>query len=76
MTEIEDKYPATIIDIRRNMGLAWDETRKDAEILAMPRAEKFRRFMNWNGIIGYDEMIKAAISEIYEVELKEENDGT
>jgi hypothetical protein len=72
MTEAEDKYPAIIEEIRQNLSLESGDESKDADIAKMPRKELFIRFLTWNGIIGYDSIIKMAIEEIYEVELKEE----
>lgn len=71
MSEIEDKIPSVIENIRRNMGLEPDDDSKDDEIAQLSRREQFERFMTWNGIIGYEDMIKEAISEIYEVVLEE-----
>ena len=53
------------------MGLDEDDESQDNKIAKMPRSEIFKRYMTWNGIIGYDQMIKEAICEIYGVRLVE-----
>ena len=67
----DDRYPSVIEAVRQNMGLEKDDESRDEEILQMSRDEVFRRFMTWNGIIGYEGTIKEAIEEIYKVELGE-----
>lgn len=67
----EDLYPSVIEAVRQNMGLDQLDDSEDERILKMSRAEIFRRFMTWNGIIGYEGTILNAIEEIYQVELKE-----
>ncbi len=69
----EDLYPTVIDYVRQNLGIKPNDESKDDQILKMSRGEVFRRFMTWNGIIGYEGMIKAAIEEIYQVELKEKD---
>lgn len=72
-TPAEEKYPTTISSVRLNLGLhRYDDISFDKEIAQMPRSEVFRRFLNWNGIEGYDVMIRDAIEEIYGVKLTEE----
>ena len=67
----DDRYPSVIEAVRQNMGLEKDDESRDEEILQMSRDEVFRRFMTWNGIIGYEGTIKEAIEEIYKGELGE-----
>ena len=67
----DDRYPSVIEAVRQNMGLEKDDESRDEEILQMSRDEVCRRFMTWNGIIGYEGTIKEAIEEIYKVELGE-----
>ena len=67
----EEIIPSVIGDVRKNMGLDEDDPSKDGEIAKMSRSQIFERYMTWNGIIGYESMIKEAIREIYNVELTE-----
>jgi len=67
----EEIIPPVIGDVRKNMGLDEDDPSKDGKIAKMSRSQIFERYMTWNGIIGYESMIKEAIREIYNVELTE-----
>jgi len=71
MTKAEDMYPSIIEDVRRNLGAKYDDAALDGMIANMPRIEVLRRYLTWNGIIGYEHTLKDVVAEIYEVELEE-----
>jgi hypothetical protein len=68
----ELRYPFVIEDVRQNLSLDPTDDSEDEKILKMSRSEVFERFMTWHGIIGFEHMVKAAIQEIYQVELLED----
>ena len=58
-------YPEYIMkNIRQNLGLEPDDTSKDSEIMQMPKEEALERFLIWEGIIGYGNLIISAVSDI------------
>ena len=66
------KYPEYIMrDVRRNMGLDFDDTSIDNEIETMTPTEIFERWLEWQGIIGYSHRILSAVEEIFDIELED-----
>jgi hypothetical protein len=73
MATADYKYDLHVLeDVREGMGLEATDDSRDDEINSMSRAEVFKRYLEWNGIIGYASDIKRAIEDIYDVQLKEE----
>ena len=64
------KYSERVMqNVRENMGLEPDNTSRDKDIESLGRHEVFDIFLVWEGIIGYTNKIKDAISDIYNVNL-------
>ena len=61
------KYSEEIMEtVRGNMGLKdHNDTKYDEIINKMDKTEVFERFLRWHGIVGYGDMILAAIEEIF-----------
>lgn len=65
------KYEEYIMNnVRQNLGLKPNDISKDDIINKMTKAEVFKRFLIWKGIIGFDCIFKEAISDIYKVDLR------
>lgn len=73
MTLAEEKYPSTIYNIRKNMGLDEDDDSKDDIIAKTPRSKLFERYLTWEGIIGYNHRLVSAVSEIYGIYLSDDD---
>lgn len=61
--------------IRQNLG-GEDEndTSFDKSINIISRNRLLKAYLTWHGIIGFEDIIKNAIEEIYQVELNEKED--
>lgn len=57
--------------VRQNLGLEPNDTSRDKEILTMTPREVFDKWLEWQGIIGYGEIIISAIENIFNVKFKE-----
>lgn len=67
-----NKYPTEIFEfVRQRLGLEYDDTSLDEEIIKMSKNEVFKHVVNWNGLIQYDAVIKDWITDIYEIDLDE-----
>ena len=58
--------------VRQSLGLEEDDISADDEIMDMDRAEVFKRYCQWNGLLGswYDTLLEV-VENIYDVELEE-----
>lgn len=58
--------------VRQSLGLEEDDVSADDEIMDMDRAEVFKRYCQWNGLLGnwYDTLLEV-VENIYDVELEE-----
>ena len=75
--EIEDNntYPEYVMkNVRQNLGLEPNDTSMDSEINNMSKREVFARCLEWEGIIGYEYKILSLISEIFGVDLIDQED--
>ena len=73
MCEGKSKYSKGVLSrVRRNLGVDENSTLCDEKINNMPRNKVLTCCMTWEGIIGYEHMIKDLVENIYKVELKEE----
>lgn len=64
------KYSERVMrNVRQTLDLDENDTSRDNEIMEMNQDIVFRRFLEWEGILGYDETILNAIESIYDVEL-------
>lgn len=64
------KYSERVMkNVRESVGLEPNDTSQDKFIEALGRHEVLDRFLIWEGIIGYTNMIEDAISNIYRVDL-------
>lgn len=60
------KYSQYIMeDVRRNLGLEYDDESRDEDINNMEPDEVFERFLTWQGIMGYSSHIIHAVRDIY-----------
>lgn len=51
--------------VRQNLGAqSDDDTSRDDQITPMGQQEVFKRYLEWNGIIGYDREIWDAVESI------------
>lgn len=57
--------------IRQSLGCTIDDTSRDEEIKSMSRDELFDKCMQWEGIIGYNYLIKLFVEDIYKVRLED-----
>ena len=63
-------YPENILRlVRQNLDLDPTDTSMDDEINAMSRNEVLDRVCEWEGLIGYGEVIREWIKDIYGVDL-------
>ena len=63
-------YPENILGlVRQNLDLEPTDTSMDEEINAMSRNEVLDRVCEWEGLIGYGEIIREWIKDIYGVDL-------
>lgn len=71
---LKEKYPEYIIKtVRKRFGLEENDTSEDQDILEMSKSQVFSHVVNWNGLLGgYDHTIKSWISDIYGVDLDED----
>ena len=66
------KYPEYIMKaVRQSLGLEENDRTYDDAIEEMPRRVIFRRWLEWQGIIGYGETILAVVEDIYDTYLEE-----
>ena len=64
-------YPDYIMEnVRNNLGLDSDDTSSDKYIEDMDPLEVLERFWIWEGIIGYAELIKDSVCDIYGIDLE------
>lgn len=56
--------------VRQNLDLHPYDTSRDDEIKEMSRTEVFERCLNWDGIVGYSEIILDYVNGIYNVDLE------
>lgn len=61
----------TMMRVRQSLYLEADDTSQDKVIESMSLDSVFERCMTWEGIIGFEGMIKGLIKDIYKVELLE-----
>lgn len=67
---MENKYPEYIMGIlRQRLGLEFDDTSRDAEILTYSHNEVFDEVCEWEGLLFYSHKIRRWISDIYGIEL-------
>lgn len=65
---LENKYPEEIMEyVRQSLGLEESDESKDSEINEMSANEVFDYVCNWNGLIGYADLIKSWIEDIYKI---------
>ena len=50
--------------VRQSLGCETDDTSMDKEIAALGPKAVFQRFLQWEGIIGYSDIIWVAIANI------------
>lgn len=63
-------YPENILRlVRQNLDLEPTDTSIDEEINAMSQNEVLDRVCEWEGLIGYGEVIREWIKDIYGVDL-------
>lgn len=63
-------YPENILRlVRQNLDLEKIDTSMDEEINNMSRNEVLDRVCEWEGLIGYSEVIREWIKDIYGVDL-------
>ena len=63
-------YPENIMCmVRQYMGLEPDDEKYDDEILSMKPSEVLGMVCEWEGLIGYGEVIREWIKDIYDVDL-------
>ena len=66
------KYPEFIMrNVRETYGLEPDDTSNDSLIDDLFMEDVLRRYLEWEGIIGYTRKIITAIEAIYGVDLSE-----
>lgn len=58
-------------DMRQRLGYEENETDPDEEILNMSGYEFLDEYLNWNGLIGYADMIVEAIYMAYGINLED-----
>ena len=58
-------------DMRQRLGYEENETDPDEEILNMSGYEFLDEYLNWNGFIGYADMIVEAIYMAYGINLED-----
>ena len=58
-------------DMRQRLGHEANETDPDEEILNMSGYEFLNEYLNWNGLIGYADMIVEAIYMAYGINLED-----
>lgn len=64
------QYPESILQVFREIrGLEEDDTSRDAEIYERTPNEIFEAVLVWHGILGYTEIIKGWVKDIYGVNL-------
>ena len=51
--------------VRQSMGLEEDDTSRDDAIMEMDSYELLDRFLEWEGIIGYTQIIVNILKEIF-----------
>lgn len=63
---METKYPTYIMKrLRQNLGLEPDDASEDKEIDIMTPGEVVDRVLEWEGIIGYSNLITDLIFDVY-----------
>lgn len=68
------KFPNNIMEVlRESRSLEPWETKKDKQINELSKNEAFKKYLEWEGIIGYEHMIKQLIKDIYGVDLDQYN---
>lgn len=71
--EYKETYNDDIMEaVRQTLGLEEDDVSADDKIMDMDRAEVFKRYCRWNGLLGswYDTLLEV-VENIYDVELEE-----
>ena len=56
--------------VRQFLGAEENDTKYDAQIKSMDKSEVFDACLKWEGIIGYDSLIKKWVEQIWKVELE------
>lgn len=69
MTDLTKISKYILDDARQNCPMG-RESFTDEELSKKTKREIFKHYMNWQGIIGYDEQILCVIESLFEVELK------
>lgn len=70
MKNIENKYPEYIIKIlRQRRNIDEDDTSEDKDINTLSTDEVFSEVCDWEGLIGYNSVIKRWINDIYKINL-------
>ena len=65
------KYSPEVMErVRQRLDLEEDDESCDLDITGMSRDEVFDHCLCWEGIIGYGQMIKAIVEDIYNVKLE------
>lgn len=65
-----NRYSEEIMEyIRQRWGLEQFDDSRDEEINQLSPDEIFSHVCNWNGLIGYDSIIKSWVEDIYKVNL-------
>jgi hypothetical protein len=67
---MNNKYPEHIMGIlRQRLGLEFDDTSRDVEILTYSHNEVFDEVCEWEGLIDYGDKIRELVDSIYGIEL-------
>ena len=70
MTDLK-KIPSYILnDARQNCAMG-EEPFTDEELSRKSKRQIFKHYMQWQGIIGYDEQILAVVESLFDVELQQ-----
>lgn len=66
------QYPEPVMQaVRQNMGLAKDNTSRDAFIMSLPKKEVFASVCEWKGLLGdYPFVIMTWVQDIFNVTLE------
>ena len=67
------KYSEEVMEkVRQRLGVDENDTTLDLDIAGMHQSTVFAHCLEWEGVIGYDQVIRRWIEDIYGVELNEE----
>ena len=64
-------YPDYIMeDVRQSLGYEEDDSTVDKMIYELSKREVFALWLQWQGIIGYEDSILDAVENIYNIDLE------